>query len=292
MNKQILINNVAAPEGPVILDDGSFLFVEMQSGNITHYNPVTNERRIIAKTGRPNGLAVDRNGIIWCAESENPPSLMKITLDGEVEVFLDNCNGLPFLFPNDLAFGPDGLLYMTDSGIMTTTLFQNGTVRSDFNTIPYDGRVYCINTETKEISLVDNGIKFTNGIAFGPDDMLYANETRTGNVYRYRKTENGYSSKTRELFGNVWLDDGRVYVHGPDGMKFAESGNLYCAVHGQGDVCVLAPDGSVKERIMTGGKRPTNVVFGSDSDLYVTEVEQGVIERYSLKGEKGFPLYK
>ena len=32
---------------------------------------------------------------------------------------------------------------------------------------------------------IDSGIKFTNGIAFGPDRLLYVNETLTGAIYSY-----------------------------------------------------------------------------------------------------------
>jgi calcium-binding protein len=291
MTREIFLDKLSGPEGPVILSDGSFLFVEMAAGIVGHYEPQKKKRKVIAKLSRPNGLAVDKDGVVWCAESQNPPSLLKITMDGKVEIFLDNCNGLPFLFPNDLAFDSDGLLYMTDSGILTKNLFVNGKVRDDYNALPYDGRIYCIDTKTKEIHLVDRGYRFANGLAFGPDGLFYANETRTGNIYRYKRKGNFFDKSTKELFGNVWLDDGKTYLRGPDGMKFSRSGNLYCAVHGQGDICVLSPHGDVKERIFTGGKRPTNVVFGTDTNLYVTEVENGCIEHYELSSDSGFPLY-
>lgn len=291
MMREIFFDNLSGPEGPVILSDGTFLCVEMAAGLVVHYDPSTKKRRTIAKLSRPNGLAVDKERIIWCAESQNSPSLLRITMDGKVDLFLDNCNEIPFLFPNDLAFGADGLLYMTDSGILTKDLFVNGKVRDDYNALPYDGRIYCIDTKTKEIRLIDGGYRFANGLAFGPDGLFYTNETRTGNIYRYKRKGDFFDKSTKELFGNVWINDGKTYLRGPDGMKFAASGNLYCAVHGQGDVCVLSPDGHVKERIFTGGKRPTNVVFGTDTNIYVTEVENGWVEHYQLSSDRGFPLY-
>ena len=45
-----------------------------------------------------------------------------------------------------------------------------------------DGRVYRIEVDTKRITKLDSGIRFSNGIAFGRDNNLYVNETLTGMV--------------------------------------------------------------------------------------------------------------
>ncbi|MCH7740535.1 MAG: adenylyl-sulfate kinase [Chloroflexi bacterium] len=98
-----------------------------ERGWLLHLSADGSERQIIAKTGRPNGLCIDGDGTFWVAESVNPPSLLKIKWDGakqvDVEVVLTADSDGPFLFPNDLAFGPDGLLYMTDSGVIALTAF-------------------------------------------------------------------------------------------------------------------------------------------------------------------------
>src|SRR5450755_215778 len=106
------------PEGPVALPDGTWLIVEggADRGCVTQISADGRAKRIVGKTGRPNGLAVDSEGIIWVAESKTP-SLVRLTMDGKAEVVATGCDGEPFLFPNDLCFGPDGALYLTDSGI-------------------------------------------------------------------------------------------------------------------------------------------------------------------------------
>jgi gluconolactonase len=48
--------------------------------------------------------------------------------------------------------------------------------------LTYDGRVYRVDVETGKVKKLDTGIKFTNGSAFGPDRLLYANEALTGNI--------------------------------------------------------------------------------------------------------------
>ncbi len=290
----IFTSGLSEPEGPVLLPDGSFLCVEMGAdrGCVTHISPDGETKRMIAKTGRPNGLAVDKEGFIWVAESSMKPvpCLIRMTMDGESEVFLTECEGEPFLFPNDLAFGPDGALYMTDSGIMFDDFVPGGQIRPDWMDIDYDGRVYRIDVHTKEIKKLDTGIRFTNGIAFDPDDNLYANETITGNVFRYQWNDGEVGP--REYFGNVMAPDAPEGLKGPDGMKFDADGNLYVTVVIQSDVTVLGPDGAVVRRIKTDGNFPTNLCFGppGSKKIYVTEDQNGTMEVFDV-GADGQPLY-
>jgi gluconolactonase len=293
----LFTSGLSVPEGPVLLSDGSFLCVEMgpDRGCVTHISADGQSKRIIAKTGRPNGLAVDKEGIIWVAESMTPlPCLIRMTMDGETEVFLTECDGEPFLFPNDLAFGPDGALYMTDSGITFEDFAPGGKIRPDWETVPVDGRVYKIDVQTKEITKLDSGIRFTNGIAFDPDDNLYSNETLTGMVYRYEWKDGEVGP--REGFGNVNNPDtdpeGPEGFRGPDGMKFSTNGHLYVTVAFQSDGTVLGPDGAVVERIKTNGNFPTNLCFGppGSKKIYVTEDAKGTMEIFDVDTD-GLPLY-
>jgi len=288
----IFTSGLSVPEGPVLLPDGSWLVVEMGAdrGCVTHISPDGKTKRVIAKTGRPNGLAVDRGGIIWVAESQ-VPSLLRLTMDGKVEVFLTECDGEPFLFPNDLAFGPEGDLYMTDSGILIGDFAPGGKVRPDYMTAPMDGRVYKINVKTREIRKLDSGMRFTNGIAFGPDKHLYVNEMITATVYRYQWRD-GEIISGREVFGNVADPDSPADMRFPDGQKFGANGYLYVAVFGQRDVTVLGPAGAVVERMKTKGRMPTNLAFGppGSKKIYVTEDEFGTMEAFDV-GTDGLPLY-
>ena len=287
------VEGIKEPEGPVVLPDGSWVCVEMSpdTGRVTHISKDGKSKRPVVKTGRPNGIAVDRDGYLWVPESQIP-SLLRITLDGNLYVFLTECDGEPFLFPNDVAFGPDGWLYMTDSGTTYKDFVPGGKIREDRRTAPLDGRVYRINTKTKEIQKLDSGIKFTNGIAFDAKGNLYVNETIGGNVYRYRAKGKGKFGP-RELFGNVNDPKGPDIFKGPDGMKFGADGNLYVTVYNQGDVTVLGPDGKVVKRIKLTGNNPTNLAFGlpGDKKIYVTEVQLGTMEVIDV-GCEGLPLHK
>lgn len=273
------------------MPDGGWLVVEMapDRGCVTRLRSDGAIEEVLASTGRPNGLAVDAEGNIWIAESMDP-ALLKLSPDGSVESFLTKCDGEDFLFPNDVAFGPDGALYLTDSGIRFDDFAPDGNVRPDWAEVPVDGRVYRVDTANRSITKVDEGIRFTNGVAIGIDGMLYVNETLTGEVFRYSLT--GGRVGARQSFGNVLAPTDDESIRGPDGMKFAENGELYVTVFGQGDVTVLDRDGQVSRRITTEGSFPTNLAFGppGSQKIYVTEDEVGTLEVFDV-GVDGARLY-
>jgi len=286
----IFVDDLGNPEGPVLLSDNSWVVLEMRTdrGCLTHISADGKKRRLIAKTGRPNGLVVDKDGVLWVAESMNPPSLMRVTMNGNVETVVTECDGEPFLFPNDLCFGPAGALYMTDSGYpckewMTFTPDQKRAVQPD-------GRVYRIDPANGSIEKLDSAIPFANGIAFGPDQNLYVTGTLSGMVYRYAWQEGKVRERTD--FGNVW-DPNKVGTFcGPDGMAFGRDGNLYVAVVWQGDVTILGPDGSTVKRNPTAGMGPTNVAFGpsGSNKIYVTDQADGRFETFDVDTD-GLPLF-
>ncbi|MFV2063769.1 MAG: SMP-30/gluconolactonase/LRE family protein, partial [Chloroflexota bacterium] len=133
----IFTRGLSVPEGPVLLDDGSFLVVEMGSdrGCVTRVSADGAIGNVIARTGGPNGLGVDAVGNIWVAESDDP-ALICLSPAGDVLARLtEDGNGEAFVFPNDLAFGPNGDLYMTDSGIPFADFAPGGKVRDDWRDV-------------------------------------------------------------------------------------------------------------------------------------------------------------
>jgi gluconolactonase len=275
----VFADGLGMPETPVRLPDGSWLVVEMSAerGCLTLLSPDGEIRRTICRTGRPNGLRFDGESI-WVAETGAPASLLRVTLGGVASVWVSSADGRPFLFPNDLWFGPEGELYMTDSGIDPDIWAATPSARC--RELNFDGRVYSIDLATREARILDDGLRFANGLVVDPAGTgLFVNETITGAIYRYDLgSENIVSS--RQLFANVLAPEGRSELRGPDGMAFGADGNLYVAMLGQGDVTMVAPDGTIAGRLPTHGRDPTNVAFGGQGErrLYVTEIEFGRIE--------------
>ena len=288
----IFARDLGFPEAPVLLTDGSHLFTEMtaETGWVVWISKDGKSRRVVARTGRPNGCAPDGSDHFWVAETLNR-SLLRITLDGEVEKIAGVGRGRPFRFLNDLAFAPNGDLYLTDSGVEIEDFAPNGQLNPEYETLPYDGRVYRIEVDSRNVETIDRKLRFTNGIAFGPDQNLYVAETLTGMIHRYQ-WRGGKVVGKRTAFGSVIDPDGPSGIRGPDGMKFGSNGNLYVAVFGQGNVTVLGRDGKVVKRHPTDGLWPTNLHFGpkGEKTIYVTEAQTGTVQIIDVDTE-GFPLY-
>ena len=288
----VFAQDVSNPEGPVCLPDGSWVVTEMGRGIITHVSADGRARRAIAHTGRPNGLTLDKDSNLWVAESRYP-ALLRLTLDSEVTTVSKGSADLPFLWPNDLCFGPDGAIYMTDSGVLLEDMrgIQSPIAAYD---VPVDGRLFRVDPTTGECSLLDRGLRFANGIAFGPGgEELYVSETLTGSIYCYTIVD-GQVKGGRRLFGNVMIKPPIEHgqMAGPDGMAFDVEGNLYVAVLIQGDITVLGPNGSMVERLEIDGTFPTNVAFARPDErrLLVTEGSRNQLLMLETEAD-GLPLY-
>jgi gluconolactonase len=294
-DRRIHCDDLALPEGPLLLEDGTWLVVELdpRRGTVTRVG-ADGRREPLGQTGRPNGLAKTADGSVWVAESLNP-GVFRLAPDGELSCALSAVEGERLLWPNDLCVGPDGALYVTDSGMLVEELLtsvENNEVREDWeDLLPVDGRLIRFDPGSGEARFLDRGLQFSNGIAFGPDGLLYVTESFTGNLYRYR-IEDGAVAGERELFANVCDPEfPEPGMRGPDGMAFSSDGRLWVAVFRQGDITVLEPDGSVQRRIPLPGRSPTNVAFGGDGRIYIVETEKGTLESRYV-GVDGLPLFK
>jgi gluconolactonase len=272
------------PEGPVPLGDGSFLLVEMHESRGWVCRVTGKEKTVLAKTGRPNGLALGKDGTIWVCESMNPPSLLRMTMDGKYEQFLREGDGVEFLFPNDAVFGPDGALYMSDSGIYRPDIMK--VPPEQRRNMPTDGRVFRIDIESRKASVLARGLCFANGIAFAPDGRhLYVSTTNDGNLWRF--PFDGRLGE-RELVANLLDPAKEPRFRGCDGMKFGRDGNLYVAMVWQGDITVVTEAGRILRRIPTHGDGPTNVCFVGDQ-LYVTDQGIGALEVHPVSFSSSAP---
>jgi len=288
----IFRKGVKNPEGPVSLEDGSWLITEMDLNVISHVSADGTQKREIAKTGLPNGLTFDNRRNIWVADARWR-ALLKVNFSGEISVVSKGSEDVPFLLPNDLCFGPDQAIYMTDSGIPLDE-FASLSSPLDAYDLNYDGKVLRIDPESNNIEIIDRGLKLTNGIAFGPNGIdLYVAETLTGNIYRYDLAK-GISKMERQFFGNVMVKDPREFgrIAGPDGIAFDQTGNLYVAVLVQGDISIMDRSGKIKERIDLEGDLPTNIAFdlSGNSRALITEASKQQLLLLDTD-QGGLPLY-
>ena len=73
----IFTTDLGLPEAPLLLADGSWLVAELafERGRITKVSADGSTHETIAETGRPNGLALGRDGIVWACETLTPSLL-------------------------------------------------------------------------------------------------------------------------------------------------------------------------------------------------------------------------
>ena len=280
MTHSVLATGLEFPEGPVWLGPRRVAFTQIrgQCVSLWHDGAVS----LVARTGGgangatlgPDGaLYVANNGGLslghegkWQAPDPIAGRLQRVTLAGEVRDVATTLPGAPPNRPNDLCFGPDGLLYYTDPHNWED-LANLGVGRVARATL--DGRV----------ELLADVPFFPNGIAFGPDDRLYVAQSLAQAVLVMDPTPGATPVEWAKLPSGF-----------PDGFCFDRAGRLYCA-GSLGDVLVVfEPDGRVARVIETGqGTEPTNCCLG-DGVLYVTLSGSGELVSMPIDAEP-LPLY-
>src|SRR5439155_3286172 len=141
---ECIAEELAFPEGPVVMADGSVIVVELMGGQITRcWN---GRKEVICTTGGgPNGAAIGPDGALWLCNNgglyQTGPGtkgrIERIDLaTGRLERVYDACDGIALEAPNDLVFGADGRLWFTDLG----TIGPNGKAFGGLYCSLADGR--------------------------------------------------------------------------------------------------------------------------------------------------------
>lgn len=231
-----------------------------------------------AVVGIPAALAFGPDSALYICD-EGRRSIVRVAADGQIDDWVTAFNGARINGPNDLSFGDDGYLYFTDPW-----------TSSPRNPI---GAVYGCDPATRQLTRIDSGMQFPNGIV-ASGGLLYVAETYPSVVWAYELDGSGGASHKRLFCRLPEVDDppllprnlrdalGVDSVTGPDGMCLDVDGNLYVAHYGGGAVVVYSPDGSLIEQLEVPGAMATNVCFGGDghSTLFVSVDDPGLIAAY------------
>jgi gluconolactonase len=218
--------------------------------------------RFIDSTSNPNlkqtnGLTIYKDGSIFACEY-GLGAILKISAEGTSKIFIDSYKGKRFNRPNDLAFDDKGNLYFTEPNSYGKDIL--------------DGRIFKVNMVTKDVTLLADSLAFPNGIAFSSHGKkLFVCESAQNRILTFKVNNDGTLSD-KNVFAELPGGD-------PDGLAFDVEGNLYVAHFGGGAIYVLSPDGNIKEKIVTPGKKPSNVEFGGENmrTLFITEDETNCV---------------
>ena len=124
MQGTLLRSDLGFPEGPVVMPDGAIVFCDGNTGELLRY--ADGKFGTFADTGgSPWGAILGSDGAIYVTQGGNVPGsgdfsavpgIQRVNADGSVELLASSIAGYTLAGPNDLAFGPDGRLWFTDSG--------------------------------------------------------------------------------------------------------------------------------------------------------------------------------
>ena len=264
------------PEGPIALDDGSFLLVEIAAGQLTRIAPDGTKSVAAANGGGPNGAAIGPDGRCYVCnnggmhfhimDGQHFPGhahddaqlgwVEAVDLaTGEIEVLYRECDGNHLLAPNDLAFDTHGGFYFTDHG--KARKFSRDR-----------GGVYYAKADGSSIRRVLTPMDQPNGIGISPDgSTLYVAETPTGRLWAFDIEAPGRIVKGT---GPAPWAHGRILASPLeyslfDSLTVDAAGNVWVATI-PGRVTRVSPDGKSVTQFDMPDTLPTNVCFGPSGD--------------------------
>ena len=269
------------PKGVAIGADGRVYLTEGGGSRVTVLNP---DGSIAATFGRagagdgefaePWGIAVGPTGEVFVADTWNH-RIQKFTPDGR---FLGVWGGVAdtkgevraqpgkFFGPRDVAIGPDGLLYVSDTGNKRIQVFDanGGFVRAFGGAGAEPGR-----------------FNEPVGLAFDGATLLVA-DAWNGRIQRLDIDGNPLGAIPVQGWENRGVSN-KPYIT-------ARDGRLYATLPERSEVVAIAPDGSTTPlpRPHDGNGRlglPTGVDVGPDGTVWVAESSGGVVTRYIPDGQ-------
>ncbi len=275
------------PEGPIAMDDGSVLLVEIARRTLSRV--LTDGRiEVVADCGGgPNAAAIGPDGAAWITNNGGcfefielgdwmipgpvPPdysagSIQRVDLaSGEVTTVYTESDGHPLRAPNDLVMDGHGGFWFTDHGLR----LERSSDRTGIHYATCDG---------SSIHEVLFPLDAPNGIGLSPSgDRLYVAETHTGRLWAWDVPEPGVA-----VGGGLMPPNGELLYAAPgqdlfDSLAVDGEGNVCVATLQNGGITVVSADGTTAEHLPTGDPVTTNICFGGEDlrTAYVTASATG-----------------
>ena len=277
------------PEGPIWLQDGRVLVVEIKSGTLATVSPDGTVTRVATTGGGPNGAAVgpdgkvyvcNNGGFVWheldgiVAPGPQPEDyiggrIQRVDIEtGEFEDVYTECAGNPLRGPNDIVFDTDDGFYFTDLG------------KSRARDVDKAG-VYYAKADGSSIAEIVYGLDHANGISLSPDGRhLYVAETITGRLWTWDIESPGVLAQSATPGPGTLLYNFEGYQL-LDSMAVDSDGNICVATLITGAISVVSPKGELLDQYTVPEYDPfvTNVCFGGPdlTTAYITSSGRGLL---------------
>jgi D-xylonolactonase len=212
------------------------------------YRYLWNERRheLIHKGFKVNGFAMQESGGFVVTNSEgawlwtlgSKPTLLASQADGQECVL------------NDCIADPEGRVY-------------SGSYHHNPNGPSAPSFLFCIDTDGS-VHVADEGIRFSNGLAFSPDGTtLYFSDTTARCIYAYEWHRETGKLTNRRVFVRLPREEGF-----PDGLTVDAEGFIWCAHWFGACITRYDPDGKRERRVTLPASQTSSLAFGGpDLDL-------------------------
>ncbi|WP_026462972.1 SMP-30/gluconolactonase/LRE family protein [Adhaeribacter aquaticus] len=207
------------------------------------------------------------------------------------------------------AFGPDGTRYVVaraTNEILTYDAKGKETVlvhdiKGNDLVVAHNGNIYVTAPEGKdkpskiylikpngEKSVVDEGLKYANGITLTPDQQqLYVSDSQSHVVYIYQIRPDGKLAY-KQKYGWLHTNEYDEYISGADGMKVDRKGRVYVTT--KMGVQILDQIGKVYAILPVPGGNASNICFGGSNfdNLYVTAGDKVYRRKLNIQGANTF----
>jgi gluconolactonase len=262
------------PEGPIAMDDGSVVLVEIARGTLSRVAPDGTVSVVAELGGGPNGAAIGPDGACYVCNNggfewherggrlfpgDQPADysggrIERVDLaTGEATVLYDACDGVPLRGPNDLVFDRHGGFWFTDHG-------KNRPRERDRTGVFY------AKADGSGIEQVIFPLEGPNGVGLSPaEDALYVAETLTGRLWEWELDGPGrLKARRRDR-----PDGGRLLPAPPgyllyDSLAVDADGRVCVGTLVQGGITVVDPKAGTAELRPMDDVLATNICFGGE----------------------------
>lgn len=285
MDYEVVADDLWFPEGPVAMNDGSVLLVEIRRRSLTRVWPDGRKEIVAEFEGGPNGAAIGPDGAVYVANNggfawvEGPDGAIgprgtpddyksgaidRVDLrTGRVTRLYTECEGRSLRGPNDLVFDRTGGFWFSDPG------------KTNADSIHW-GLLFYARADGSMIRCVRDPMVTPNGVGLSADEKtLFVAETLTSRLFAFDLAGPG------ELAASDEAIPGKVLGPLP-GYQMLDS----LAVEADGKVCVgTLRNGGISTFDIAGGVEHTpfpdsmitNICFGGPDmrDAWITGSHTG-----------------